>query len=273
MHRRDVLMSAGAISAGAGMASATAAAPAKASGGFFAGHDGASLFYKDWGVGRPVVFLHSWALNADMWEYQMTPLAAASLRCIAYDRRGHGRSSQPGGGYDIDGLADDLAALMERLDLRDAVLVGHSMGCCEAVRYLRRHGSQRVSRLALLAPTTPMLLQTGSDPGPASQSVAFERARAAMRKDRAKWRLDDNARPFVTAPQTSQGMLDWMKGLMMQSSLHAWIACNEDHREQRRLPHPDVRGLKMPTLVLHTAMRTPRQPLDLTGRATAAPWP
>ncbi|HUD51103.1 alpha/beta hydrolase, partial [Parvibaculum sp.] len=122
--------------------------------------DGTQLFYRDWGVGKPVVFVHSWALHSDMWQYQMADLTARGLRCVAYDRRGHGRSDQPGGGYDCDTLADDLAAVIEAHDLHDVTLVGHSMGSCEIIRYLTRHGSGRIAGVVLVAPVTPFLLKT-----------------------------------------------------------------------------------------------------------------
>ena len=117
--------------------------------------DGASLFYVDWGAGKPVLFTHAWALNGDIWEYQLTELVDRGLRCISYDRRGHGRSTDPGRGYDYDRLADDLAALIDQLDLNDVTLVGFSMGNGEAVRYLQRHGSARIARL-LMVSTIPL---------------------------------------------------------------------------------------------------------------------
>ncbi len=163
--------------------------------------DGNRLFYKDWGSGKPVVFVAGWSVGSDMWEYQLAPLAKQGLRCIAYDRRGHGRSDQPGRGYDFDTLADDLSAVLERLDLRDVTLVGHSMGCGEIVRYLSRHGSSRVKRIALLGPTMPFLLKTADNPD-GIEPAAFEAARAAMLQDRPKW-LWDNADPFFVA-DTSQ---------------------------------------------------------------------
>jgi non-heme chloroperoxidase len=122
--------------------------------------DGTKLFYKDWASGKPVVFIHGWALGADMWEYQMPYLAGKGLRCVAYDKRGCGRSGQPWGGYDFDTFADDLAAVIEQLDLREVTLVGHSMGCGDMTRYLSRHGADRVARAALVAPTTPFILKT-----------------------------------------------------------------------------------------------------------------
>ena len=118
------------------------------SGAFLEGSDGTKLFCRDWGDGAPVVFCHPWALNADIWEYQLTELSERGLRCVAYDRRGHGRSEDPGRGYDYDTLAADLAAVIERLELRDVTLVGYSMGSGEAARYLSRHGPGRVARVA-----------------------------------------------------------------------------------------------------------------------------
>jgi pimeloyl-ACP methyl ester carboxylesterase len=134
--------------------------------------DGASLFYLDWGTGKPVLFTHAWALNADIWEYQLTELVDQGLRCIAYDRRGHGRSSDPGCGYDYDRLADDLAAVIDRLDLHDVTLVGFSMGNGEAVRYLSRHGSSRVARLVMVSSIPP---QSGGN---------FDAFIAALKQDR-----------------------------------------------------------------------------------------
>ncbi len=121
---------------------------------FIPAADGTPLFYKDWGAGKSVLFISSWALNSDMWQYQMMPMASRGFRCVAHDRRGHGRSAQPTNGYDYDTLADDLAALIEHLDLRDVRLIGHSMAGGEIVRYLNRHGAGRVNRIVLLAPTT-----------------------------------------------------------------------------------------------------------------------
>ena len=153
MRRRNVLKSIASATASVGLI-ATGSEPVAARAltetdrraQFIETRGGASLFYKDWGAGKPVVFIHSWALNADMWQYQMIHLANQGLRCVAYDRRGHGRSGDPGRGYDYDTLSDDLAALLERLNLREVTLVGHSMGGGEIVRYLTRHGSGRVSR-------------------------------------------------------------------------------------------------------------------------------
>src|SRR2546429_5226486 len=126
--------------------------------------DGTEIFYKDWGAGRPVVFSHGWPLNADAWDDQMWFFASHGLRCVAHDRRGHGRSSQPWTGNDLDTYADDLSALMEALDLRDAIMIGHSTGGGEVARYLGRHGAKRVAKAALVSAIPPLMLKTATNP-------------------------------------------------------------------------------------------------------------
>ena len=148
--------------------------------------DKTRLFHIDWGSGKPVVFAHAWGLNSDMWNYQLPSFIASGLRCVAFDRRGHGRSDRPGRGYDYDTFADDLAALIERLDLRDVTLVGHSAGCGEVVRYLSRHGDERVERVVLLAPVTPLIVKTEDNPEGLDPAVlAAGAARADRRRPRA----------------------------------------------------------------------------------------
>src|SRR5579871_6315446 len=208
MDRRNLLKFAALAVAAAGFSATTGGAPASAESNvktstkgtsmpmpFIAAKDGTPLFYKDWGSGKPVVFLSSWAMSSDLWQYQMTPMVNHGLRCIAYDRRGHGRSAQPGNGYDYDTLADDLAAVLEAVDLHDVMLIGHSMAPGEMVRYLTRHGSGRVSRMVFVAPTTPFGLKTPDNPEGVGREV-FDRARAAWSLDYPKW-LAENARGFV----------------------------------------------------------------------------
>ncbi len=228
--------------------------------------DGTRLYYKDWGMPREraVVFVSSWTLGADMWQYQMLPLVARGLRCVAYDRRGHGRSDPPSEGYDFDTLADDLSMLLETLDLHRVTLVGHSMGAGEIVRMLSRHGTGRVARIALLSPITPFLLQTPDNPDGVPQA-AFEAVRASWLRDFPKW-LDDNARPFVV-PETSDAMIGWVKGLMLQCSLRAalqsHVALTEtDFRD-------DLRAIRVPTLIVH-GDKDASAPLPLTGQRSAA---
>jgi len=219
--------------------------------------DGTRLFYIDWGDGPPVLFVASWALNADMWAYQMPFLVDRGLRCIAYDPRGHGRSDRPGHGYDYNTFADDLAALIERLDLRGVTLVGHSIGGGVIVRYLTRHSAGRVARVVLLAPSTPFLLKTEDNPDGVDT--------AAFARDFPKW-LADNARPFVVA-ETSPEMVQWVQGLMLQCSLNAAIDLN---RAQVATDfRPELPGVTVPTLVIHGDVDV-SAPLELTGRRTAA---
>lgn len=138
--------------------------------------DGATLFFRSWGTGRPVVFIHGWAVSSEIWQYQMAHLSAR-CRCIAYDKRGHGRSSDPGRGYDFDGLAEDLDAVLDRLGIRDGVLVGHSMGPAEIVRYISRYGSDRISRLVLISSALPFMLKTPDNPAGIEEAALQERRR------------------------------------------------------------------------------------------------
>ena len=278
MNRRTALSYVAAMTA-TGAASATAAAvtaaaevtPRKGQGllanahraSFIERTDGTALFYRDWGAGKPVVFVASAGLNSAMWAYQMVPMMQAGYRCVAFDRRGHGRSADPGRGYDFDTLADDLAAVIEVLDLRELMLVGHSMGCGEIVRYLTRHGSGRVARIALLAPTTPFLLKTADNPNGIDKAF-FEKLRATWLLDYPRW-LAENSRPFVM-PDTSEQLIQWGTTLSLQTSMQAVIECNVAVTEtdfRSELPHID-----RPTLIVHgTADKSAW--LDLTGRPTA----
>lgn len=227
--------------------------------------NGNQLFYRDWGTGRPIVFISGWALPSDMWWQQMVPLSEHGARCVAYDRRGHGRSADPGRDYDYDTLADDFAAVLDSLDLRDVTLVAHSMGSGEAVRYLTRHGSKRVARLVLLAPVgMPYLARAPGNPGGTDQAI-FEQFRSqVLLQDFPKW-LDDNAKPFVV-PETSTATIAWLKGLMLQTSMKALLECN------RTLTSTDFRAelvrLRTPTLVLQ-GDRDASGPVEHTGRRVA----
>jgi non-heme chloroperoxidase len=225
--------------------------------------DGTSLFYRDWGTGRPVVFIHGAGLCSEMWSYQMMPFVAAGFRCIAFDRRGHGRSSDPGRGYDYDTLADDLAAVLEVLDVNDAVLVGHAMGCGEIVRYLGRHGDSRVSRVALIAPTLPFLLKTPDNPSGVEPAV-FESIRAAWLRDFPKW-VADNAPPFF-ASGTSSEMVRWSVDMMAATSLQAVVECNRVAVEtdfRKELPR-----LHKPVLIVHGTADV-SAPLEITAKRAA----
>src|SRR3954466_15235386 len=159
--------------------------------------DGTEIYYKDWGTGRPVVFSHGWPLSADAWEDQMFYLARRGFRCIAHDRRGPGRSSQPWQGNDLDTYADDLAALVEALDLRDAVHVGHSTGGGEVTRYIGRHGTGRVAKAVLMGAIPPLMLRTEANPGGTPIDV-FDGLRAGLTADRSQFYADLSA-PFYGA--------------------------------------------------------------------------
>jgi len=225
--------------------------------------DHAALFYRDWGLGKTIVFVHSWAVSSELWQYQMIYLADQGMRCVAYDKRGHGRSSDPGHGYDADTLADDLAAVIDQLNLRDITLVGHSMGCGEIVRYLSRHGSSRVARIVLVSPTTPFTLKTADNPE-GIDKAAFDRLRASWSKDFPKW-LGQNARPFFT-PETSPEMVQWGINMASQTSLKALIDCNRVDTEtdfRNELPRVTV-----PTLIVH-GDKDVSAPIDFTAKRTA----
>lgn len=241
-------------------------APAPQRGGPYVDtRDGQQLFFKDWGTGAPMVFLAGWALPSDMWDYQMVPLSEQGLRCIAYDRRGHGRSSQSGTGYDYDTLADDLAAVLDALDVRNVTLVGMSMAGGEMVRYLTRHGQHRIARAVFVATdATPIRLQTADNPG----GIPIERAeffrRQLLLKDYPNW-MEENRQPFFV-PETSRQMQEWVRGMMLRTSMKALIECN------RSLTSTDFRAelpkIAVPTLLIH-GDKDVSAPLDVTGRPTA----
>jgi non-heme chloroperoxidase len=271
MDRRNLLQAAAATAATAaaalGAEPANAASPTKAGprrANVIVTRDGTELFYRSWGQGRPVLFDAAWSFSSQAWQYQMLHASQNGLRAIAFDRRGHGRSSDPGGGYDIDTLADDLAQVIEQLDLKDAVLIGHSLGAAEAVRYVTRHGTGRVSRLALIAPTTPYLLKGPDNPEGLDAQVGVA-TRTAFAQD-FPGIVAANIAPFVT-PATSPAMVAWIERMMSSASLQALVECNralnaEDFRQE--LPR-----LKLPVLVLQGDADV-SAPLELTGRRTAA---
>jgi|SRR5579884_1185524 len=212
--------------------------------------DNVEIYYKDWGTGQPIVFSHGWPLNADAWEDQMFFLASRGYRCIAHDRRGHGRSGQPWGGQDMDTFADDLAALVEALDLHDAIHVGHSTGGGEVARYIARYGTQRVGAAVLVSAVPPLMLKTSANPE-GSPIEQFDQLRAAVLADRSQFFKDLRA-PFYGANRTgskvSQGVRDtfWLQG--MTASFNACHDCIKAFSETDQTE--DLKKINVPTLVI-----------------------
>jgi non-heme chloroperoxidase len=213
--------------------------------------DNTEIYYKDWGTGQPVVFSHGWPLSADAFEDQMAFLAAHGYRCVAHDRRGHGRSSQPWTGHDMDTYADDLAAVVEKLNLKNAIHVGHSTGGGEVARYIGRYGTKRVAKAVLIGAITPLMLKTAANPGGLPIEV-FDQIRAGVAKDRSQFFKDLSA-PFYGAnrpnSKVSQGLRDsfWLQG--MQCGFNAAYECIKAFSETDLTE--DLKKFDVPTLVLH----------------------
>jgi len=213
--------------------------------------DGTQIYYKDWGKGQPVVFSHGWPLSADAWEDQMIVLADRGYRCIAHDRRGHGRSSQPWVGNDMDTYADDLAELVETLDLKEAVHVGHSTGGGEVARYIGRHGTKRVAKAVLISAVPPLMLKTGANPGGLPME-AFDQIRAGVLADRSQFWKELSV-PFYGAnragAKVSQGLRDsfWLQGMM--AGHKAVYDCIKAFSETDFTE--DLKKFDVPTLILH----------------------
>ena len=214
--------------------------------------DGTQLYYKDWGAGQPVVFSHGWPLNSDSWESQMLHLATRGYRCIAHDRRGHGRSSQPWNGHEMNTYADDLATLIEKLDLHSAVLIGFSTGGGEVARYIGRHGTKRVAKAALVSSVPPLMLKTAANPGGLPIEV-FDGIRAGELANRSQLYKDIASGPFFgfnrPGARVSQGLIDsfWMQGMM--AGHKATYDCIKAFSETDFTE--DLQKFNVPTLVLH----------------------
>jgi non-heme chloroperoxidase len=212
--------------------------------------DGTKIYFKDWGTGQPVVFSHGWPLTADAWDSQMLFLGEKGYRVIAHDRRGHGRSSQSWNGNEMDTYADDLAKLIETLDLKNATLVGHSTGGGEVARYIGRHGSKRVSKAVLIASVPPLMLKTKNNPGGLPISV-FDQIRASVVADRSQF-FKDLSLPFYgynrSGAKTSQGVRDsfWLQG--MQASIKGAYDCIKAFSETDQTE--DLKKFDVPTLIL-----------------------
>ncbi|MFF3273503.1 alpha/beta fold hydrolase [Streptomyces chrestomyceticus] len=231
---------------------------------YFEGSGGTSLFSTDWGQGKPVVFVAGAWLSSAMWEFQMLPLSERGLRCVAFDKRGHGRSDWVGHGYDYDTLADDLAALLDHLDLRDVTLVAHSMGGGEVIRYLSRHGYGRVSRVALIGATAPLLVRTADNPEGLDRNV-FDLSTADRTRDRPRWMAQNSQAFFAThlGNTISTELMEWTLRQCLDCSAKAAVevirtGCCTDLRKE-------AAALQVPTLIIHGDADA-SAPLALCGR-------
>lgn len=282
MQRRSVLKSVVCAGVGAGLAvRATGASLAgaalindknvdlrakRATLPFIKTNDGIELFYRDWGTGAQVVFLAPWGLHSDCWEYQMADLAEQGFRCIAYDRRGQGRSTEPREGYEFDTLSDDLNAVIEQLHLQNVTLVGQSLGCGEVVRYLSRHGSRRLARMVLVAPITPFMLKTADNPD-GIESAYLEKVRQVLRTDRAHAIAAAAPAYFGERNTVSPEMMDWFVKMLQQCSLRVLLDLQQmftttDFRQE-------LARITLPTLIIQGDNDT-SAPIELTGRKTAS---
>lgn len=211
-----------------------------------------------------MLFVHAWALSSKMWAYQIAHLGDHGVRCIAFDRRGHGRSDVPNSGYDLDTLSDDLASVIEQLDLHDVVLIGMSTGANEILNYVGRHGTGRVAKIALLGPTTPFVMQTADNPYGAPKEY-FEQSWKSWSSDFPKW-VEDNKAPFFT-PETSPQMMEWVASILLEVSIPVAIATNRGviSKDLR----PVLSKVDRPVLILQ-GDKDQSAPLEITGRRTAA---
>jgi pimeloyl-ACP methyl ester carboxylesterase len=265
MNRRTVLEATllGTAFAASGATAPVAAAQQTARSTYVTAKDGTKLFVQDWGNGKPVVLLSAWTFDASSWGSQIAALDAKGFRCVAPDRRGHGRSEMPSSGYDLETLTDDVAALIEARDLRDVTLVGFSMGTAEAVNYLGRYGSDRIARLVLVAPTTPFLVKTEDNPDAVPRTM-IEADNAAVARDFAKW-IAANEAPFFM-PDTPEITRTWIREMMLSVPLPVALAC------RKTTAFADLRAaaarIDRPTLILH-GDKDASAPLPLTGAKTA----
>lgn len=238
-------------------------------GNYIVTKDGTQLYYKDWGAGQTVVFCHGWPLHSDSWESQMLLLSSSGFRTVAHDRRGHGRSSQPWDGNDMDTYADDLATVINTLDLHNIVLVGFSTGGGEVARYIGRHGTRRVAKAVLVSSVPPLMLKTAANPG-GLPIEAFDQSRAAQLANRSQFYQDLPAGPFYgfnrAGVKSSQGLIDawWMQGMQAghKNTYDSLKAFSETDFTE------DLKKFDIPTLIIH-GDDDQIVPIDAAGRASA----
>jgi non-heme chloroperoxidase len=230
--------------------------------------DGTEIYYNDWGKGQPIVFSHTWPLSADSFEDQMFFLVNHGYRCIAHDRRGHGRSTQPWNGHDLNTYADDLAALVEKLDLKNVIHIGHSIGGGEVVRYLGRHGTSRVFKAVLIAPATPLMLKTAGNPGGLPME-AFDGIRQGLLADRPQF-FKDVTLPFygynLPGAKISEGVRESFLRQSLDTSLHAAYFSVKVFSETDTTE--DLKKIDVPVLVIH-GDADQLVPMPNTGAVTA----
>ena len=230
--------------------------------------DSTKLFYKDWGTGKPVIFLHGWPLSSDSWDDHSMAVADAGFRSISYDRRGFGRSAQPWSGYDYNTLTDDLAAVIEQTGAIDATLVGFSMGGGEVARYMSRHDGKSVAKAVLVSSIVPYMLKTADNPHGTEQSI-FNAMATSMKVDRAAF-FAEFFKTFygvsMLSHPASQQVIEWSRSVSMLANLKATLACAEAFSSTDF--RPDLSAFNVPTLIIHgTEDKT--VPIDATGRAAA----
>jgi non-heme chloroperoxidase len=230
---------------------------------FVVAGDGTRLFVQDWGSGRPVIFLSAWTFQSNVWGSYVAALTKHGFRCVVPDRRGHGRSDAPSTGYDLDTLTDDLSRIMDQLDLRDAVLVAHSMGAFEAARYCGTLAADRIARIVFAAPATPFSTRTADNPDGWPEEAIAEQTQTIAR-DFSRW-IGENEEPFFT-PDTSRETRSWIKGMMMSVSLPIALATRASTSTAD--VRPDLKKISCPTLIVH-GDKDVSAPLAKTGARTA----
>jgi non-heme chloroperoxidase len=231
--------------------------------------DRTDIFYTDQGAGPCVLFTHAWALNSDQWHYVVAGLLDEGYRCVTYDRRGHGRSDRHGGGWSMDLLVDDLAELLDHLDVKDVTLVGHSIGCGEITRYVTRHGAVRVSRVVFLAPLLPLLIKTPDNPD-GVDAAYLQASRDLLSHDVPQWCADNAPGYFGGHQEVSPGMGEWTMRQIIDTPVRTLVETQKLSAETDY--RAELRALDVPVMLMHGDADV-SVPIEITGRKTAALLP